>query len=343
MEHHYPELLKEWKSGHFRAVYYFLGEDTAAQAEAAAQLKNFLKPDSFNFSEFSGDIAARMADILAEALTLPLLAERRLVMVRGTKPAGEAKAALVAYLKEPCPSTTLALLSDEAKADPKDSLVKAATAAGAVCVFRALKEGEAVARLQSAARAAGKSLAAEAAEMLVAEAGTDWQLLRSELEKALLFAGDSPDIKAEHVAACLGHHKSADPFALPRLIEARQLTAALAQLRRLFDDGKPDDQAFKALSQINYALQKQLRAKRMLQAGCAPEELFSALRLHAYWDRDFPVVVRRLSERRLKRDLEACLKTESALKSKTWLSAPEEIERLVVGLCSAEGRAGNRV
>jgi hypothetical protein len=79
---------------------------------------------------------------------------------------------------------------------------------------------------------------------------------------------------------------------------------------------------------------KQLRAKRMLKAGRSEAEVFSALRLHSYWDRDYLSFLKRLSEVRLRRDLGACLGAEVSLKSRSWLSAPQEIERLVVDLCS---------
>jgi len=334
METRYADLLKEWQAGEFRPVYLFVGEDASARTEAAARLKALLKPDDFNCAEFTGDLAGRTAELLSEVMTLPVFTDRRLVLVRGPKLPADAKAALVAYLKAPCASTSLVLCSDERKADPRDALVKAAAAAGAVCLFPALREGDAVARLQAEARKAGRKLAANAAEALVAEAGTDWEVLRQELEKAALFADGAAEIGTEHVAACLGFQKAADPFALPRLIQSRRLEPCLAHLRRSFADGKPDDQAFRALNQLSGAVSKQLRAKRMLQAGCSADQIFSALRLHSYWDKEFLGTLRRLSAVRLRRDLRACLEAEAALKSRSWLSAAQEIERLVVDLCS---------
>lgn len=334
MEARYDDLVKEWRAGKFRPVYYFIGEDASARTEAAAALKAALNPDGFNYAHFSGDPAGQVAAVITEALTLPVFAERRLVVLESPKLLAEARAALAAYLQSPSPSTSLVLFSEERRIDPRDALVKAAAGAGAVCLFKPLREEDAVARLQAEARRAGKTISPEAAEALVAEAGTDWAILKQELEKAALFAGDAPEIGRDQVAACLGYHKAADPFALPRLIQARQLKAALAHLRRLFQEGKPDDQAFRALNQISSAVLKQLRAKRMLRAGRSEAEVFGALRLHSYWDRDYLSFLKRLSEARLRRDLSACLEAEVCLKSRSWLSAPQEIERLVVDLCS---------
>ncbi|MDD5656354.1 MAG: DNA polymerase III subunit delta [Elusimicrobia bacterium] len=332
MELRAAELVKEWRAGTYRPAYLFVGEDVSAQLEAAAALKAALKPDSFNLAEFSGDIDP--AAVVSEAMTMPVFSDRRLVVVRSPRLPAEARAALIAYLKRPSASTTLVLLSDERKIDPRDALVKAASAAGAVCLFRPLREEDASARLQAQARQAGKRLAAEAAQALVAEAGTDWAILKQELEKAALFAGDRPEIGLEQVAACLGYHKSADPFALPRLVQARSLKAGLEQARRLLGEGKPGEQAFRVLAQIASAAAKQLRAKRMLKAGLGQAEIFKALRLNEYYDRDFLAILARLSEKRLRRDLRLCLDAEVALKSRSWLAPALELERLLVDICA---------
>ncbi len=334
METAYAALVKEWQAGKFRPVYYFVGEDASARGEAAAALKAAIKPDGFNLAQLGGDPAGVAAAAVTEAMTLPVFAERRLVVVESPKLPAEARGVLADYLKTPNPSTSLVLFSEERRLDPRDALVKAAAAAGAVVLFKPLREEEAVSRLQTEARKAGKAISPDAAEALVAEAGTDWAILKQELEKAALFAAGAPSIGAEHVAACLGYQKSVDPFALPRLVQARQLKAALAHLQRLFQEGKPDDQSFRALNQISGAVQKQLRAKRMLRAGRSEGEVFTALRLHSYWDRDYLAGLKRFSEARLRRDLGACLEAEVSLKSRSWLSAPQEIERLVVDLCS---------
>ena len=76
----------------------------------------------------------------------------------------------------------------------------------------------------------------------------------------------------------------------------------------------------------------------MLQAGKSSGEIFAALRLQSYYDKDYLTVLRPLGATRLRWDLGTCLQAETALKSRSWLSAPQEIERLVVDIC-AKGKA----
>ncbi|HEX4049206.1 MAG TPA: DNA polymerase III subunit delta [Elusimicrobiota bacterium] len=326
------ELAKEWQAGKFRPVYYLLGEESAAKADAVLKLKELFKADDFNLREFSGEPNSEAPKAVAEALTLPVFSERRLVIVRSPKLPAEARGVYADYLKSPAPSTTLVLLCEDRRVDKKDALAAAAAAAGAVCAFSPLSEEEAVERLLSEARKAGKTLAPEAADALVAEAGTDWGILSGELEKAVLFAGASADIGLEAVSASMGFRKASDPWAFEKLAQGRDLKACLGSLREAFADAKPEEIVFRSLAQARGGYLKQLKAKRLLKAGVPQREIESRLRI--FYDNAFFARAARVTEERLRRDLRRCLEVETDLKSKSWLDPKLELERLVVELCS---------
>lgn len=325
------ELSREWKAGKFRPVYYLFGEEPAAKAEALKALKAAFQADDFNLREFDGDVAAQAAEVVAEALTLPVFSERRLVIVRGAKIPAEAKGVFIDYLKAPSTSTTLVLLSEERRPDKKDALAAAAQAAGAVAVFSPLDPEAAVRKLLDEARKQGKELAPEAAEALVEEAGSDWPVLAQELEKAVLFAGAAKTVGLEAVSACLGYRKNIDPWAFEKLAQGRDLKACLAHLRDLFSEDKPEAVVFASLARCRSAYLKQLRAKRLLRQGLPQREIETRLRI--FYDNAFFARAARVTESRLRRDLRRCLEVEADLKSKTWLDPRIELERLVVELC----------
>jgi len=52
MELRAADLAKEFKAGKFRPVYYLIGEEASARAEALALLKETFKADDFNYREF---------------------------------------------------------------------------------------------------------------------------------------------------------------------------------------------------------------------------------------------------------------------------------------------------
>jgi hypothetical protein len=77
----------------------------------------------------------------------------------------------------------------------------------------------------------------------------------------------------------------------------------------------------------------------MLRERRPSEEIFRALRLNAYYDKDFLARVAKINEERLLQDVGLCLKTEAALKSQTWLDARAEIEQLTAALCAGQDLA----
>lgn len=333
------EALKEWKAGKFRPVYYLFGEEPAAKTEAVKALKAAFNPDEFNLREFAGDMASEAYDVVAEAMTLPVFSERRLVIARSVKIPAEAKSVLGDYLRAPSATTTLVLMSDERRPDKKDALAAAAAAAGALVVYSPLTEEAAVAKLLGEASKLGKELDPAAAEALVAEAGTDWPVLAQELEKAVLFAGKAKAVGLEAVGACLGYRKNIDPWAFEKLATGRELKACLAYVADLLAEDKPESVAFATLARCRAAYLKQLRAKRLLRQGLGQREIETRLRI--FYDGSFFQRAGRVTEERLRRDLRRCLEVESDLKSKTWLDPKIELERLLVELCTPSSKLGS--
>ncbi|MBI5210485.1 MAG: DNA polymerase III subunit delta [Elusimicrobia bacterium] len=325
------DLSKEWSSGKFRRAYYLLGQPDDVK-DALAELKKRFKADSFNLSEFSRETDPPSA-ALSDALTQPVFADRRLVIVAHPKIVAQDPDAFLDYLKNPVETTTLVLVSHDKSASAKDRLVAPASAAGAVCVFQPLKPWDTPARLIKEAARWGKSLAPDAAELIVEEAGCDWHVLRQEIEKATLYVGQAKAITRQDILACLGYHRGADGYLLTKHVAQRDLKGCLSHLQAVFSAGKAEDHVYPLLAQIRNAVSKQLRARRMLRQGTGEHEVLDALRLRSKFYDGYLQWLRPLTESRLTIDLRACLSTEVGLKSKTWLDPRQEVERLAVRLC----------
>jgi DNA polymerase III delta subunit len=90
---------------------------------------------------------------------------------------------------------------------------------------------------------------------------------------------------------------------------------------------------FKLLYDVSRAVNRQLRAKRLLKSGQPPDRIFQLLRLNSYYDREYLATVGRIRESSLIRALRSCVETEVALKSKTWLEPAIELQQLVLRVC----------
>lgn len=325
------QLSQEWKSGVYRPAYYLCGEESFSRKAALSFIKK--NADSFNFREFSKVTAlAKTSEIISELLSLPVFSERRFVIVEIPDAGAVLKKALLEYLKSPLVSSVLILHSDEPKPDLRDSLFHEISRQGAVCVFPKLKENEAVSQALKLINKSGKNISREACELLVREVGADWGLLSQEIEKLCLFA-EGPEVSLKEVSLSLGYRKESDPFLLPRLIEKRDKKAVLTHLYFFLNEGKTQDQAFRALSQISAVIVKQLKAKVMLASGLQKSMIEKNLRLHPYWDKGFFENLASVNEEKLKKNLMSCLETEMKLKSQSWLSPQVEIEILASELC----------
>ncbi len=325
------QLSKDWKDGSYHPAYYLCGEEASSKKAALSFIKK--NADSFNVREFSKTTAlAKTSEIVSELLSLPVFSSHRFIIVEIPDSGVVFKKALADYLKSPLASSVLILHSEEAKPDMRDSLIHEISRQGAVCVFAKLKENEAISQAIKLVKKNGKDISREACEFLVREVGTDWGLLTQEIEKLCLFAEET-EVSLKEVALSLGYRKESDPFLLSRLIEKRDKKMVLSHLTLFLNEGKTQDQAFRALSQMSAVILKQLKAKMMFEAGQEKAVIEKNLRLHPYWDKGFFDQLSRVEERTLRNNLKSCLETEIKLKSQSWLNPAMEIELLADVIC----------
>jgi len=316
---------KEWRSDKFRPVYLLIGDEPSAKSAFLLKLKAAVRPDDFNLNEWSGEAPGGVQEAVSAALTPPMFSPRRLVLLKNAKLGVADRKAIAEYLKDPLPTTVLAISVDDRRPEMKDPMTTAASALGGVLWFKPMKDEEALQRLLDTASRAKVTLEDDAARLLVQEAGTEWGILQAELDKILLFIKGRDRISKDDVVACLGYRQTSNPFDFPRILQGRDRAASLRQLRRLLAEGI---EPFRILYQISGTIQKQLKAKRLAAAGRTESQIAQELRLN-YYDRDFMRQLALVSEARLAAELRACVDLEARLKSQSWLDAGTELERFV--------------
>ncbi|MCI0546423.1 MAG: DNA polymerase III subunit delta [Candidatus Rokubacteria bacterium] len=224
------------------AVALLHGSEAVLRDDAVAALTAalFPQPEEASFArEVLQGRDAGVEAIVRAALTLPFLAPRRLVIVRGADalPARAGAEVLRSYVMAPNPSTVLLLLAERAL-EPSHWLVRLLPGESVVAlptpVGRAL-----VGWLESRAKAAGYDLTPDAAALLVELGGDDLTRLVGEVEKAALAGGDqNRRITAVEVRAVVGEQRVRHVFDLTRAIERRDAGAGLAVLQSLLDAGE---------------------------------------------------------------------------------------------------------
>ena len=322
-------LAKQIAAGKPAPVHLFVGDDVRLIERHVDAIENTIDPADRPFAVdrvYAGEANGTPMDIAGAARILPMLGDRRLVIVlraeRLLKPKRKAGAeveedeaqdedagpldttALEEYLADPVPSTTLLFVASEV--DRSRRLTKRVMDNAQVTLFGGLQARDAAGlfdaqraalqQLRSDFKRAGREVEDAALKMLVERAGDDISKLRGDVERLMLFTAGRPKITVGDVQEVSAINTAGgDDWALTNAIG--------------------DGNAAGALNEVGMRIER----------GDSPHMMLGQLR---WW------VSNKLVQRapaRVKPALDALLRTDLALKS----SGGDErvlMERLVVEL-----------
>ena len=274
------DALEQFSQGNPAAVYLIVGDDAVEMAETADAFEDAVEEGlrPFNVDRFDGgDDKVTLGTVMEAARVLPMMAPRRVVIVRRAKdclmPKRESQAAekdqeaFEAYLSEPQPHATLVLVAGNL--DKRRRLVKSLFA-GAVVVtcggVENLADAERWVRRRVAA--SGKTIAPAAAQLQAASTGPDLGRLRGDVERLLLFTAGQSAIALDDVRATAGPVTMHDDWAVARAIERRQADVALTELALAVESGAAP---YMVLGQLAWVVRTKLSSDRL---SAAVEALF---------------------------------------------------------------------
>jgi DNA polymerase-3 subunit delta len=214
--HKYGTFTKALEAGKLASAYYFLGAENVLKDEATtAVLDRVLDP---GLRDFNLDIRSagqlEPEDVLSLCSTLPMMADRRVVVVKDVeawKRKTRGKTAVLKYLERPSPETVLILVQGAA-AEARDDKPDTDISKHAYTVeFEELEPDAAARWLAREAKRLGVAFGDGAAEHLLKSVGTDLAALRSELQKLAGLAHEGP-VSAERVGDMVGVHYGETPL-----------------------------------------------------------------------------------------------------------------------------------
>jgi len=221
-----------------RPVYLIHGPELLLREEALSTIADqAVDPGlaDFNVDRFEG-ARCSVAEVVAAAQMLPMMSERRLVVVRDVgKLKADALKPLAAYLNDPSPSTVLVLEAE--KVDMRRAPFPKIKKVGAVVECKAPYDNQLPNWIISRVRGMGQRISPEAAQFLATYTGSDLSALASALEKASTYAGNGP-IDIEAVSETVGAGRVHTVFELTDALGDRQPAAALRALGTLLDAGE---------------------------------------------------------------------------------------------------------
>ena len=284
-------------------VYLIVGDDDAEMSRLASDIADVVEPElrAFNVERmYAGEKAATPAAIVAAARSLPMMSDRRVVIVlRGERllkarrrgkvdeegPVGEDAPAdtdvLDTYIKSPVPETTLVLVACDM--DRTRRLFKTIQKHGTIVECWGLKgDRDGRVDLRQAARhaeqlvrravtEAGQQIDAAAARLIAERAGTDIARLRGDVERLLLYASGGSRITLADAEQVVSAETAQDDWAVTTAIQRGDTAEALKQMGLALDAGGVP---FKILGQLAWFVRERLSAADPRRVPAAVDALF---------------------------------------------------------------------
>jgi DNA polymerase III subunit delta len=290
-----PTVRKQIAERRPDPVYLIVGDDEAEMSRLAGDLASIVDDElrAFNTERmYAGEKSVTAASIVEAARTLPMLGDRRVVVVlrgeRFLKPKRRGRAEetadfedepsgdwdlLESYVRQPEPQTTLVIVASDV--DRSRRLYKTLLKSATIVECWGLKPGrDARVDLRQAARtaeqlvrqavaAAGQQIDPAAARLVAERAGADIATLRGDVERLLLFAAGKPRIDLRDVQEVVSAETAQDDWAVTNAIQRGDAAEALRQLGLAMDGGAVP---YMVLGQLAWFVREKLDPRRVRPA-----------------------------------------------------------------------------
>ncbi len=233
----YDDLLSTFAQKKFFPVYLFHGEEDFLAEEATSRLIDAALTNEergFNLDVMYGS-EADARDIVSHASSFPMMAERRVVVIRDLDRLSS-KELLSGYIERPSATTCLVLLS--AKPDFRKKPYATAKKNAIAVEFRPLREYQLPTWIAQRFKKLGKTIDPEAGKMLVTYVSTSLREVENEIEKLSVYIGQKSFITVDDIAAVVGVSKEFNVFELQKAIGAKDMRRSTEILLRMLEAGE---------------------------------------------------------------------------------------------------------
>ena len=334
----YDQFFKEIKAGEIRPAYLFYGPEQLVKQSALDALREKVLPaglEALNQNLFDGAALAR--DIIEAAETLPMMCEKRLVVVRDWAVLKAGKARDEAAQSEEMekwisrlPDNCCVVFWMDESADSRKKLVKQMVQQVEWVEFPVLTDAKIYTWLNQQLRPLGKHIEQDAVSQLIFMAGHLLTGLKSELEKLTAYVGERPSIAQADVEAVVTSTGEYTVFQMIDCVLQGQSVRAQTLLKALLEAGE-------SYIGVLFMLTRQLRMMthiRLLRGqGISLAEIEKKLAINHYAASRAATQAARFDPQRLQQGYEACVEADYAIKSGKMRDSAA-VDYLILTLCA---------
>jgi len=345
------QALAEASQGQLRPVYLVAGEESYLAASVVSALKaaatqggvKGLNEDQYQAGEADVD------RVLSDARTLPMMAKRRFVLLRGLErwePKAGAKEGkltdkdpfekLLDYAKSPSPSTVLVLLGGGV--DKRRKLYTQAKTDGFLVACDPLARADLPRWIERRVVERGGKITQSVADLLAEISGPDLAPVADAVERLCLYVGDGGEIGEDAVATCIVRLRTASVWELVSAIGRRDAGRALSALADVYD---PQDRGLRLLGVLAWSTRQLLRFDAALRAGASPDRAAIAAGAPPFKARELSQQLKALPRADLERWPELLARLDLELKGGTRRPPLAVLESAILKLCRSSAAAKN--
>jgi len=326
------DLTSDLTDGRIENLYCLHGEETFLVDEALHQIKDRALQGclpEFNLSTFYASDAS-VDDIKDAVETLPMMAQRRVVIVKEAQDFSAAELEkLLPLVEKPVDSTILVFVAT--KIDQRKKFFKSLDQKGSLVKFPRLYGNQVGPWIQQIAARFEKKLSTEGVEFLKDFVGVSLMDIHNELLKVAQYIGSRTEITIEDLRAVVSRVKIDSVFELVNAIGSGSRAQAFSQLAYLLEQGQSE---VGVLAMITRHFRILLLTQEALREGLSQSQISSRVGVHGFFIKEYIEQAKRLSTQHLLRVYDILLDTDRALKSSP-LSSHIWLENLILQSCEA--------
>ena len=315
--------------GKARPFYLLYGDEGYLIERAREAIFAAILPPQFrelNFTSYDAEQASP-AEAINACNTLPCMAQRRIVLVKGVHRYSQSELkSFIPYLRSPSPTTSLIFIAEEMPTgfikEVKDRAFH----------LNRPSQGETPQWIRSIAQELGKEISPEAIRYLQEAIGSDLQGLRNELAKVSLYIGDMKRIEVKDVEEVVSEVRTNTIFELTKAIGDRDLKRAFWVMGKIWESG---EHPLKILGMISRQFRHLLMTKETLAHGGGTTEVKKQVGTsNPYYLKELFTQAKGFSQEALQKALRNLWETDLSLK-RSPLPKRLILEGLVIKLCKS--------
>jgi DNA polymerase-3 subunit delta len=336
------QAIGEARSGELRPVYLIAGDEPYLERLVLTELKRAALvgavPGLNDELLTAGE--ASIERVLAAARTLPMMAKRRLVIVRGLErwepregqeSDGKDRELpldrLAEYTKAPSPSTVLLLIGSGL--DKRRRLVSHARSAGFLVSCEPLERAALPGFVQREVTERGARVAPDVADLIAELAGPELSQVADAVDRLTLFVGPNADVTEEAVAECVVRLRPSTVWELVGAVGRRDLGAALRALDQVYD---PADRGLRLVGVLAWSTRQLIRFDAAQRAGASPNEAAARAGAPPFKARELAQQLKGLDPADLERFLLRLAELDGDLKGGSKRPPKASLERTILAL-----------